>query len=82
MIAGFVFTVQGSGHGRRILLRLALVAMAGVVVLCSCGGGNGGGSPPIVPPPDTATPVGTYILTVTATSGTVSHSTDLTLIVQ
>jgi hypothetical protein len=82
MIAGFVFTGQGSGHGRRILLRLALVAMAGVVVLCSCGGGNGGGSPPIVPPPDTATPVGTYILTVTATSGTVSHSTDLTLIVQ
>ncbi|HKU20283.1 MAG TPA: hypothetical protein VJQ50_04655 [Terriglobales bacterium] len=81
MIAGFILTGQGNGHRRPILLRLA-VAMVAIVVLCSCGGGNGGGSPAIVPPPDTATPVGTYTLTVTATSGTVSHSTELTLIVQ
>src|SRR5579862_2135277 len=82
MIAGFVFTAGGGTRRRQILLSLALVALFGLLLLCSCGGGNGGGSPPIVPPSDTATPVGTYTLTVTATSGAVSHSTDLTLIVQ
>jgi uncharacterized membrane protein len=82
MIGGFVFAGKTSTRRQRILLRLALAACFSLVLLLGCGGGNGGTSQPVVPPPDTATPTGTYTLTVTATAGAVSHSTDLTLIVQ
>jgi hypothetical protein len=68
---------------RRKRGRLGCAAAALLLMfLLGCGGGNGGGSPPILPPTDTATPTGTYTLTVTATSGPVSHSTDVILIVQ
>ncbi|HEY6939793.1 MAG TPA: hypothetical protein VI424_21710, partial [Terriglobales bacterium] len=78
VFAGLIFA--GKARARRHMT--VILALLGLVLLASCGGGNGGGSPPIVPPPDTATPTGTYTLTVTATSSGVSHSTDLTLIVQ
>ena len=78
VFGGLIFA--GKASSRRHMA--VILALLGLVLLASCGGGNGGGSPPIVPPPDTATPTGTYTLTVTATSSGVSHSTDLTLIVQ
>ena len=73
--------LAGNRSRRRVLLQAVVAAGVGLLMLAACGGG-GASSPPIVPPPDTATPVGTYTLTVTATSGTVSHTSDLTLIVQ
>jgi hypothetical protein len=64
-------------RARSRALPLAAV-LACVVFLASCGGG--GSTPP--PPPPNGTPPGTYMLTVTATSGSLTHSTTVTLIVK
>jgi PKD repeat protein len=67
---------------RRPRLAFALTPLLLGVLLCSCGGGGASSSSPIVPPTNTATPTGTYTLTVTGTSGAVSQAIDLTLMVQ
>jgi Pro-kumamolisin, activation domain/Bacterial Ig-like domain (group 3) len=57
------------------LLLLMIIAIG----LAACGGGStssGGGPPP------SGTAAGTYTITVTATSGTLTHSTPLTMVVQ
>jgi hypothetical protein len=57
---------------------LPLAILLFVVVLAiGCGGGNSA----VPPPPPTGTPAGTYTITVTGSSSTVSHTTDLTLMV-
>jgi hypothetical protein len=57
-----------------VYLPLALLVLAAAFI-AGCGGGGGGGGG------QTGTPAGTYPLTVTATSGGVSHSATVTLIV-
>jgi hypothetical protein len=63
--------------GRRKVV-LGLAAMLLIIGLwTACGGGGGGGGGP--PPPQNGTPAGTYKLTVTATSGGLTHALPLTL---
>jgi hypothetical protein len=51
-----------------------------LVSLCAaCGGGGYTGSPP---PPTQGTPAGTYMITVTGTSGSLSHSASFQLVVK
>jgi hypothetical protein len=60
------------------------IPLAGLVLfllLQTIGCGGGYSSPP-PPPPPTGTPAGTYTVTVTATSGTLTHTTALTIVVQ
>jgi len=73
--------LAGLTRGRfrpRPLAGLALTASSLLVLVwAGCGGGNtgtGGGNP--------GTPAGTYSLTITATSGSLRHTTTVTLAVQ
>ena len=65
---------------RRRKSRLGLISsLLLLIFVVGCGGGTSSSSSPTTPP--TSTPQ-TYIVTVTATSGLLSHSVPLTLIVQ
>ena len=59
---------------------LVLMPIVAATLLVGCGGGSSSTPPP--PPPVTGTPAGTYMITVTATSGSTTATTQLTLIVQ
>ncbi len=74
----------GSGFAsrkKRILsLLLGCVLFSGLIFLAACGGGSssgggGGGGHP-------GTPAGTYTITVTGASGSLSHTATLSLVVQ
>jgi Subtilase family len=69
----------------RKLLWLRASAVLVFAVLCvSCGGAgtNSGPPPPGSPPPPQGTPVGAYTMTVTGSSGSLSHTTMFTLTVK
>jgi hypothetical protein len=63
--------VMCTAKQRRLTFATMLLGVAGFVG-CS-GGGNS------TPPPQQGTPAGTYMLVVTATSGTLSHQMSVTL---
>ena len=69
---------------RRLTCRFAIILLMVTVgfAMAACGGGGGGGSSTPLPPPQSGTTAGTYSVTVTATSGTTTHTTALTLVVE
>jgi large repetitive protein len=89
-LAGIALTLLGivkrnSGCGTQrlapqFLWAFLLVAVAGLI---ACSGSVAGNSSPaqVNPVSGTGTPAGTYTITVTATSGSITHSTQVTLIV-
>jgi subtilase family serine protease len=67
----------GTSRGRRRNVMTCLTVLAAFVFLPACGGsGSGGGNH------DRGTPAGSYTVSVTATSGSLTHSTSFALIVQ
>jgi hypothetical protein len=73
-----IFRNLGKKQRKRLLAILLLgVGLLMLGAMVGCGGGNsgGGGGQP-------GTPAGTYTVNVTATSGTLTHSTSVTLTVQ
>jgi hypothetical protein len=79
MFALFSIVMAGSPARRRSTGLLLLLALIALVPACG-GGGNSSTTPP--PVPSTPTPAGTYNLVVSATSGSTTSTTAITLYVQ
>jgi hypothetical protein len=74
--AGIVFCSPRERKAKMLSALLGSVLVAGVVFQAACGGGGnsgggGGGTPP-----------GTYTITIKGTSGSLNHTTTVTLKVQ
>jgi hypothetical protein len=80
-LLGVVF-VAAPTRSRRERARSCAMALAAVLTCVVFLAGCGGGGPAPPPPPSGGTPPGTYTLTVTATSGSLTRSTTVTLIVK
>lgn len=74
MLVSFLF-IGRDGASRKRLFAGAALLLATVVVAAGCGGSS------YTPPKQNKTPPGQYTLAVTATSGSVTQSTNLTLTV-
>lgn len=80
MMLGWMQNQAGRARSLRLAMSLCLILMpiVAATVLVGCGGGS---STPPPPPPVTGTPVGTYAIRVTATSGSTTSTAALTLVV-
>jgi hypothetical protein len=77
-VSGFAFLGAGASRQRKKLMGLLLgVVLTGGLFQVACGGGSSA-----QPPTNTGTPAGTYTVTVTGTSGSASHASTVTLVVQ
>lgn len=65
------FFIVGAPSGRRRRRKLLLTMLLGAVCV-SCGGGRGTNQGP--PPPNSGTPTGIYVVTLTGSSGSTTHS--------
>jgi hypothetical protein len=75
----------GSFARRRKFAFITLACLLLLITMASCGGGGGSPvqpPPPPPPPPPSITPLGTYTVTVQATSGTLNHSVNVPLTVE
>jgi hypothetical protein len=78
-IFGLIFPgifLIGDRNKRRTGRKLVFALLLGAAC-AGCGGASGGPPPP--PPPDPGTPTGNYVVTITATSGSTTHSTQFAL---
>ncbi len=73
---------RGGRSAWAVRLTLAVPVLLLAMTIGAIGGCGGGGSTPPPPPVNNGTPAGTYTLTVTAASGNLTHTQQLTLIVQ
>jgi hypothetical protein len=73
-----VFLLGGASRRRTRGRLLSVIAFAFLITIGGCGGGGSGGGGNN----DPGTPVGSSMVTVTATSGTITHTTTVTLNVQ
>lgn len=71
----------GSSRGKQSVRHLPLLLLL-ILLLGSCGGGATSSTSPPPSPASSGTPAGTYILKVTATSGSASQSMSLSLTVR
>jgi hypothetical protein len=80
--AAFAMLLQTRMLSRSSTARYARFASLAAAVLTIVFAASCGGSKSVTPPPPNGTPAGTYTLTVTATSGSITHSTTVALTVQ
>ena len=75
MLLMMILAMLCKANAPRIRTSLAAFALLIVIVACaSCGGGSSSGPPPPPPPNPQGTPAGTYTITVTGSSGNLTHS--------
>jgi Pro-kumamolisin, activation domain/Bacterial Ig-like domain (group 3) len=78
-----IFLIGGSKKRRRWSSLLSLLAFTVLLTLPACGGGGtGGGGGGGGGHTDPGTPAGTYPIVLTATSGSITHTANFTLVVQ